>query len=67
MVDSVASTTEVAIISYMEEQDVLREMDTVNEDDVNEAHEIDIAMEAFEDADDDIHEIETLSETMYLM
>ena len=42
-------------------------MDTVNEDDLNEAHEIDIAMEAFEDADDDIHEMETLSEAMYLI
>jgi len=42
-------------------------MDTVNKDDLNKAHEIDIAMEAFEDADDDIHEMETLSEAMYLI
>jgi hypothetical protein len=62
-VDSVASITEVAIISYMGEQD------TANEDNLNETHEIDIAiaMEAFGDADDDIHEMETLSEAMCLI
>jgi hypothetical protein len=53
----------------MEEHDVVRGMDIVNADDLNEAHEIDIAiaMEAFNDADNDIHKMETLSDAMYLI
>ncbi len=57
IVASVASTTELTIINYMEEQDVLGGIRTVDKDDLDEALEIEIAMamDSFKDADDDRH------------